>query len=157
MPDRVRWFSQKEISQYLGTEIRLGTSLSKQKQWYYRFTRKTNIKMFVIECDGKPVGNVALTEISKVDCNAGLFIVVGERDLHGKGIGTAAIEYILDYGFNQLDLHKVWLYVSELNVGAIKLYEKCGFKKEGQLKDMWKIDGKYHDEVVMGIFNPKEI
>jgi len=43
--------------------------------------------MFVIEYDDKPVGNVALTDISKNDSNAGLFIVIGEKKFPGKGIG----------------------------------------------------------------------
>lgn len=156
LPDRVRWFSQKDVSQYLGASVREGTTLEKQREWFKQYAKKTNIKMFVIEADGKPVGNVALTEISEADSNAGLFIAIGERDYQGKGIGTKAIEFILNFGFNQLNLHKIWLYVSELNVSAINLYEKCGFEKEGQLKDMWKIDGKYYDEIAMAIFNPKD-
>lgn len=155
LPDRVRWFNKKEVSQYLGSEIRQGTTLKKQQEWFKRFTKKDDRKMFTIECDGEPVGNVALTDISKTDCNAGLFIAI-DSEFHGKGIGQKAVKYILDIAFRELHLHKVWLYVIELNKSAIKLYEKCDFKREGILKEMWKINGKYYDEIVMAIFNPNE-
>lgn len=156
LPDRVRWFNQKEVSQYLGSQVRHGTTLEKQKEWFARFMKIDDRKMYVILYDGKPVGNVALTDISKKDRNAGLFIVIGETNHHRRGIGTKATEFILDYGFGELNLHKIWLHVFSPNVGAIKLYEKCGFKVEGRLKEMLKIDGKYHDEIVMAKFNPKE-
>lgn len=156
LPDRVRWFSQKEIGQYLNSQFRLGTTLEKQQEWYARFIKRDDIEMYVIECDGVPVGNVALTDISKTDSNAGLFIVVGDKDYQSKGIGTKAVNFVIDRGFNELGLHKIWLYVCAENVNAIKLYDKCGFAQEGLLKDMWKIEGKYYDEVVMAVFNPKD-
>lgn len=156
LPDRVRWFNQKEISQYLGPEIRNGTTLKKQKEWFLRFKKLGDREMFVIECNGTPIGNVALTDISKEDSNAGIFIVIGEKDFHGKGIGEKAVQYIVDLGFNKLHLHKIWLYVGEPNIAAQNLYLKFGFQEEGRLKEMWKIDGKYYDEIVMALFNPNE-
>ena len=155
LPDRVRWFNKIEVSRYLNSNLRKGTSLEEQQEWYARFLKKDDIKMFTIESDGKPVGNVALTNISENDSNAGLFIAI-DSAYFGKGIGTKAIQFILDYGFNQLGLHKIWLYVCAENKPAIKLYEKCGFKEEGCLKDMLKIEDKFYDEIVMAILNPTE-
>ncbi len=156
LPDRVSWFNKKEINQYLSSEARLGTTLEKQKEWFDRYIKNSDRKMFVIESDGRLVGNVGLTDISETDCNAGLFIVIGEKEYWGKGIGEQAIHFILDFAFNQLNLHKVWLYVCDANIGAINLYEKCGFKQEGRLKQMWRIDGEYYDEIVMAKFNPND-
>ena len=155
LPDRVRWFNKIEVSRYLNADARKGTTLKKQQEWYARFIKKDDILMYTIESDGKPVGNVALTDISKTDSNAGIFIAIN-CDYYGKGIGMKAIQFILDLGFNELNLHKIWLYVCAENVPAINLYKKCGFKEEGRLKDMWNVDGKYYDEIVMAIFNPKD-
>lgn len=156
LPDRVRWFNNKEITQYLGPSVKDGTTLEKQTEWFEHYRQGDDRKMFVIEHDGKPVGNVGLTDISKTDLNAGIFIFVGEQGYQGKGIGQEAIKFILDLGFNDLILHKIWLYVCELNEAAIALYRKTGFEQEGRLKDMWRIDGKYYDEIVMAKFNPKD-
>jgi len=155
LDDRVRWFNDKQITQFLGSSVQQGTTMKKQEYWFKNARKQGNIKTFVIEADGKAVGNVALTDISPINENGGLFIVVGEKEYHQKGIGTFAIDYITDFAFKELNLHQVWLYVCEENVPAIKLYEKCGFEKEGLLRDMWKIKGKYYGEIVMVKFNPK--
>ena len=156
LPDRVRWFNDKKITQFLGTSVRQGTTIKKQENWFKNARRLGNIKTFVVECDGKPVGNVALTDISGINENAGLFIVIGEKDYHRKGIGTEATNFITEFAFKELGLHQVLLYVCEENLPAIKLYEKCGFEKEGLLRDMWKIKGKYYGEIVMVKFSPKD-
>jgi diamine N-acetyltransferase len=62
-----------------------------------------------------------------------------------KGIGLLATKYILDYAFNNLCLNKVYLNVLVNNFGAIKLYEKCGFRFEGEFKQHLKINGKLMD------------
>ena len=156
LEDRVRWLKDKEICRYLGNETREHGTLKAQEAWFKRCRKLGDHKTFVIEVDGKPVGNIALTDISPINMNGGLFIMIGEKDYHRKGIGTEATNFITDFAFKELGLHQVWLYVCEENLPAIKLYEKCGFEKEGLLRDMWKIKGKYYGEIVMVKFNPKD-
>lgn len=156
LEDRVRWLKDKKIIQYLGNVSHETSTQKKQEDWFKRNKKLCNNKFFVIEADGKPVGNIALTDISPINMNGGLFIIIGEKDYQRKGIGTEATNFITDFAFKELGLHQVWLYVCEENMPAIKLYEKCGFEKEGLLRDMWKIKGKYYGEIVMVKFNPKD-
>jgi RimJ/RimL family protein N-acetyltransferase len=57
----------------------------------------------------------------------------------------------LDFAFNHMNLHRVYLQVYDFNVRGIRSYEKCGFKKEGALRDARFSRGKYHDTIIMGI------
>ena len=45
-----------------------------------------------------------------------------------KGYATEALKMVLDYSFNKLHLDEINLGVYKENTGAVKLYEKCGFK-----------------------------
>ena len=58
---------------------------------------------------------------------------------------------MIQYGFKELDLHKIILRVFAFNKIAIKSYEKAGFIQEGYLKDEVCIDDNYYDIVLMGI------
>ena len=58
---------------------------------------------------------------------------------------------MLGYGFNQLNLHRIFLTVLSFNARAIRAYEKVGFKKEGVFREHIYRDGKYHDVYYMGI------
>lgn len=73
------------------------------------------------------------------------------QDLHNVGLGTAMLGYLLDLARKE-GVHRIGLHVIADNKIAIHLYEKFGFKVEGVMKDSYfGADGKYHDEIVMGM------
>lgn len=156
LADRVRWFNDPEVGQYIGSDFRDGTTLKKQREWYQKNLGNKNRKTFVILADGKPVGNVALLKINKINRNAGIFIAIGDKKYWGCGIAKQALQFIINYGFKKLKLHKIWLHVYELNQKAIGLYKKFGFVEEGHYSDMILIDGKFSDEIFMSLINPDE-
>jgi RimJ/RimL family protein N-acetyltransferase len=49
----------------------------------------------------------------------------------GQGLGTDAMFALLDFGFGQLRLERMWLEVYDFNRRARRSYEKCGFVLEG--------------------------
>jgi RimJ/RimL family protein N-acetyltransferase len=58
---------------------------------------------------------------------------------------------MLAHAFERLALHRVGLTVFSYNVRAIRAYEKAGFRVEGRLRDAIMRDGRYFDEVQMGV------
>ena len=71
-----------------------------------------------------------------------------------KGYGLDAINSLIDFAFNKLNLRCIELNVYKYNHRAIKLYKKCGFKEKKVLKKNHFYDGKYWDTFVMDI-NPE--
>jgi RimJ/RimL family protein N-acetyltransferase len=61
------------------------------------------------------------------------------------------IELVLQYAFDTANLNRVWLHVFEDNPGAIRVYEKLGFAREGLLREDTFRRGRYGNTVVMGI------
>lgn len=97
------------------------------------------------------VGFIELNTIDYFNRNAQYAIVIGDENARGKGIASSATQLILDYGFNQLNLHKIYLQVAAYNKSAYELYLKLNFKEEGTLVQQHFVDGKYHDMLCMGI------
>ncbi|HEY7357566.1 MAG TPA: GNAT family protein, partial [Ktedonobacterales bacterium] len=62
-----------------------------------------------------------------------------------------AVRLLLDYAFRLRNLHKVWLRVVSTNERAIRAYRACGFVEEGRLREQTWGDGRYVDDVYMGI------
>jgi RimJ/RimL family protein N-acetyltransferase len=58
---------------------------------------------------------------------------------------------LMRLGFDKMNLHRLWLHVHDYNQRAIASYEKCGFKREGVLREEHFARGGYHDTIVMGI------
>ncbi|KAK4554877.1 hypothetical protein LTR86_008025 [Recurvomyces mirabilis] len=69
----------------------------------------------------------------------------------GNGYGSEAIRWALNWAFRMVNLHRVDLSAFEWNTGAVKLYEKMGFRIEGRKREHLWYDGRYWDEIEMGI------
>jgi RimJ/RimL family protein N-acetyltransferase len=78
-------------------------------------------------------------------------IGIGVTSMWGKGYGTEATRLLVRHAFQTLNLNRVGLEVYEFNQGAIRCYEKAGFRIEGRLRQSYFADGRYWDTVVMGI------
>lgn len=79
------------------------------------------------------------------------------REARNKGYGTEAIQLILDYGFNYLNLNNIKLDVLSFNERAIACYKKCGFKEYGRRRKSEFINGKYYDRISMDILKEEFI
>ena len=99
----------------------------------------------------KYFGGIDLTAIDLIDRNAVLSIVISKKANRNRGIGTDAIRTLLDFVFNEMNLHKVELGVDSNNEWAVKCYQKVGFKIEGVIRDHTFIDGRYSNLYKMGI------
>lgn len=58
---------------------------------------------------------------------------------------------ILDFGFGELRLHRVFLHVVDGNDRVLRVYEKVGFVHEGTKRESYYRHGRYLDTRVMGI------
>lgn len=84
-----------------------------------------------------------------------LAILIGEKDCRGKGYGADAIQTLCTFGFMEMNLRKIKALVFDFNEAALRCYEKCGFQREGVLKQEIYREGAYHDVVCMALFNER--
>jgi len=65
----------------------------------------------------------------------------------GKGIATEACSAILKFGFEELDLHKIYATHYPENIASGKVMLNNKMMKEGELKDHYKIDRVYRSVI----------
>jgi len=108
---------------------------------------------FIIEArdTGQPIGFTALTNIDWISRNASAGIAVMHQDYRGKGLSTESFRALFDYGFNILNLHKIWTHVYSVNQASVKLHERLGCSLEGTLKEHYYWNNAYHDAFQYGI------
>jgi diamine N-acetyltransferase len=121
--------------------------------WMAGITGRTDATIFSIRriVGDDLVGTCQLHSISAVDRCAELQIRLGAIAERGKGLGTQAVRLLLDYGFLDLNLQRIYLHVMATNLPAIRVYEKTGFLREGLLRRAAYVDGAYVDLAFMAI------
>ena len=107
-------------------------------------------KIFSIYALGEHVGEVHLA-IEEALGDGQLSVLLGRKDLWHKGFGSAATGKVIEMGFNEFGLFRIWGDVPEYNEKAISLFRHFGFVHEGTLRQSRPHDGARFDSVVMGI------
>lgn len=104
----------------------------------------------VVESEDQSVGFVSFEEIDERSrvAEIGFWVLPEEQD---QGFATEAISLLVQYGFNQLNLHKVSAEVYEFNTSSMHVLEKLGFSREGTHRDGVFVDGEYHDVCWYGL------
>jgi RimJ/RimL family protein N-acetyltransferase len=79
-----------------------------------------------------------------------LFIYL-HQDYQNAGLGAALMREGIRIA-KERRMHRIELTIVADNHRAIRLYEKVGFQREGLKRENYRgEDGKYHDEIIMGI------
>jgi RimJ/RimL family protein N-acetyltransferase len=105
---------------------------------------------FVVDWDGAAVGSASLFNFDLFARHAEAGINL-QADVRGRGIGTAAIGQLVEFGFVRRNLRRIHLQAIASNAAAIRAYEKAGFVVEGRQREHAWVRGAYEDIVLMGI------
>lgn len=93
------------------------------------------------------LGAVILSDISYKNGVAQIHIKMDKENGRGKGYGTDALNTMVAYAFDELRLNCVYAEVLEYNQISQRLFEKCGFHRDGLLRSRVFKDGKYNDVI----------
>lgn len=152
----IKWINDEEVTQFLGSGmLSYPVSSIAEREFIEKFGRSESPteKTFAIEtlADGRFIGALGLHGIDWINRHSALGIVIGDKQYWGRGYGTDAMLVLMRLAFDKLNLHRLWLHVYDFNARAIASYERCGFKREGVLREQRFFGRKYHDTIVMGI------
>jgi diamine N-acetyltransferase len=147
------WRHHREVIDCLGCNYHYISEVI-DEQWYQHYlkNRDKNVRLSIIdESNNLLIGNVYLTNIHWINRSSEFSIAIGNPDYWSKGIGEEVTRHVLNHAFCDLNLNRVYLYVLETNLRAIKLYEKVGFKVEGKMEEAVYKNGSFYALVMMAL------
>jgi len=152
LPGVVRWYRDPEIARLTRYQTRQMTQAEIERFFEVRMLAVDALAYTIVELpDWRQIGFTTFSALDPDNGSVMFHITVGERDAWGRGLGTETTSLMLAHAFERLALHRVGLTVFSYNVRAIRAYEKAGFRIEGRLRDAIMRDGRYFDEVQMGV------
>lgn len=146
------WVNDPEVTRGLG--LILPMSMADEENWYnaQRDPKEKPLAIEVRKGKGwKFIGNCGVFGIENVNRSAELGIMIGDKTEWDKGYGAEAMTLLLRFGFETLNMHRLFLRVYADNVRAVRSYEKTGFVLEGRLREAVYKSGKYDDVLIMSV------
>ena len=106
----------------------------------------------IVDENDEYLGTISLKNIDLYDERAEYAIAL-RPSAHNRGVAYEATMKVLSKAFDEYNLHRVYLTVVETNHNAIKLYEKCGFTYEGELRSHIKCNGIFVNWKLYGLID----
>lgn len=152
--DIQRYASDPEVVKYMAwgpnapeeTRKHLEEKLAEQKT-----VPRNNFNLAVVLKSKRVVaGSIGLV-IDEVKHRSAWFGYVLARQYWGRGLATEALRAILEFGFGQLNLHRIHATCDIRNKASARVMEKAGLRREGvRRKDRW-VKGRWRDTAVYAI------
>lgn len=155
LPKVFEWYNNVAIERFLLTS-RIPVSMDHLQNWYSDLARDGSVAYFAIHLlDTKEhVGNIWLRGIDWGKRSAQVGVLCDPR-YWGRGYATESVRVLLGYAFGLLSLHRVEAQTLAYNRAMIRVLEKCGFQREGTLREAIFVGGQWHDLLIYGILAPE--
>jgi [ribosomal protein S5]-alanine N-acetyltransferase len=130
-------------------------SLARERIWVEEKSLNDQKDLYLAIClveSGEMIGYLSLLHIDWRNRMAewgGL--VIGRKDLWNAGHGTEAAHLMLDYAFQEMNLHRIYGYALEKHASSLRMIAKLGFKTEGILRGSVFKNNQYHNQVLISI------
>lgn len=147
LPYMLEWMHDKSVTRHLQANFE---SFTEEKVTNFikdamcQNDESEHLHYAIVDEKDEYMGTISLKNINRKDKNAE-YAIVTRSVAHGKGYARTATKDILAVGFDELNLEKIYLYVSVNNIGANKFYRKCGFVEEGVFRKHLMINDKLED------------
>jgi len=154
-----QWRNDKELLDLLGNNY-LFISAEIDKKWFdnYLMNRDKSVRLAILDKKtGKYIGNVNLTSIHPINRSAEFSIFIGDKNYWSKGFGTVATIAVIEHGFYDLNLNRIYLTVLQNNKRALNAYKKIGFINEGTLREAVYKNSSFQNVILMSILKKNYI
>ena len=145
-----QYVPQSDYIPKYGHEITL--TLRQEEDWINSFIINDNSLLLVVEFDNQIIGNIDLTGSRREIMEHTAVIGMGMLgEWQNVGLGTMLLSLTVDWAKQNPILELIWLQVYTANVSGMGLYHKMGFQENGVIKNFFKQDGSYFDNLTMSM------
>lgn len=126
-------------------------TVEKGKAFIAFATKNTPPDILAIDIGGQAVGGIGIhpqEDIHRKNAELGYWLA---EPFWGKGIVTKAVIQMVDYGFRNFDINRIFARPFGTNKASQKVLEKAGFKLEARLEKTLLKNNAYVDELIYAV------
>ena len=145
------WRNKPELRKYFREYKEISKDV--QIKWYENRVlgdlKQVNFEIHDINSK-KIIGHCGLYYIDWIHRHAEFGIYIGDDKFRSGGFGSDALRTLICYGFNDLNLNKIWCEVYDNN-DALDAYKHIGFAHEGKMRQHYFNEGRYWDSHILSM------
>lgn len=149
-------FSNPEVMRYWSTPPLMDRGAAKELlcEIHDGFRQRTFLKWGIVPLGEETmIGTVMLFNMDFDHRRAEMGYAL-DRAHWGKGYMSEALQAVLGYAFEVLNLHRIEADVDPRNAASIRTLERLGFQREGYLRERWQVSGEIQDAFFYGLLRP---
>lgn len=155
LPQLLEWRNQPEFRQFFREYRELNSD--NQLSWYEKYVMNDpSTRMFAIVelSTNELIGACGLCYIDWINRNADFSIYIGKDNIYiDDNYAVDAAKTMEKYGFEELNLHRLWAEIYSIDEKKYVFFHKLGFKEEGRFKDTHWTQGKWVDSIYFAKIN----
>ena len=128
-----------------------------QNLWFKEYVKKkdtTHMFSIIENKTNELIGACGLCYIDWINKNADFSIYIGKNNIYiDEKFAIDSANILLNYGFNVLNLHRIWAEIYEFYKKKIKMFKKLKFQLDGRHKETYFFKNKWHDSLFFGILS----
>ena len=132
-------------------------NITQQKEWFQNIVKgdKNTIMFSIIESKtNKLVGACGLCYINWINKNADFSIYIGKKNIYIDNVlAVEASNLLLKYGFEVLNLNRIWTEIYDFDKKKIKFLSKLKFKLEGKHRETYWYKKSWHNSLFYSILS----
>ena len=149
----LEWRNRPEFRRYFREYREI--SPEQQERWFEKSVLgDPAIRMFAIEAlaDGRLLGACGLCYIDGINRNADFSIYIGADGLYiDETLAPDAARVLLRYGFEELNLHRIWAEIYSIDTAKQQLFDTLGFTLDGRHRETHWTEGRWVDSLFYGL------
>jgi RimJ/RimL family protein N-acetyltransferase len=142
LDDLVRWRNDPDVNRYLSERL---MTKDEAEAWLRRLRSNSKAWLKAILYDNRLVGYGTVESIDEANRKCELALVIGEKDVWGRGIAGTILAEMLRYSFDELHMHRVWAVTARGNARSERLLTSAGFSHEGTMREPIYKAGAFFD------------
>ena len=130
IPALTGWLNNPAVTRHINAPFARTPEM--EMEWYYATSIDPNVFRWSVWLGDRHVGQLEINAIDWIARTGEVTVLIGPKEMWGKGIATRILIAQADFAFRSLNLTCLYLASCEANLGCVKAAKKAGYAEWGR-------------------------
>jgi RimJ/RimL family protein N-acetyltransferase len=148
----ISWLNDEDVCKYNSHHVFPYSKNNAEEYIISTFNSRNTLVLAIVLLENDcHIGNISLQNIDYINRSAEFAIIIGDKSCWGNGYSREAAYLIINHGFTELNLHRIYCGTSSDNIPMQRLACSLGMTEEGRRRQAMFKHNKNVDIIEYGL------